>query len=515
MNVHVPPRKPSSRSRSKPANRIRNRGNNRVMQVGARPASAKYDAARQSPDNLTHWALVDSLSADAANNAGVRRVLRNRSRYEVANNSDATGMMLSLSNETVGTGPRLQLLTANSEDNRRVESAFNTWLNSTRAARKLRTARRTKAVDGESFLMMIVNSGISGPVPLDFKLIEADQISHGPSPYDYKTNAVDGIDFDGDGNPKTYHLLPEHPGETSILNITNDPTPISAKSMVHMFREDRPGQHRGIPELTPALMLFADMRRYVLAVVSAAEKAASFSLLIHTDEPDPYGDADTAAGNEEVISYPLDEVDLPQRDIGMVLPFGFKPTQLRAEHPTSECADFMKQMLRQMARCVSMPLIVASGYAGDHNYASGRLDIQAFQRTVQIERHDIQLDVLDRLFELWLSMARLIPGVLPKGVKFKPLIPHQWFWDGIGHADPKKEADAQNVKLKNGSTTLPAEYAKEGKDYEVELTRQADALNITVDELRELIKEKLYGPTAVVEPVPSDEKDEDDEKDEK
>jgi len=54
----------------------------------------------------------------------VRRVLRNRARppnYEVANNSYAKGMggVLTLANDTIGTGPRLQMLTEDADANAR------------------------------------------------------------------------------------------------------------------------------------------------------------------------------------------------------------------------------------------------------------------------------------------------------------------------------------------------------------------------------------------------------------
>jgi len=73
---------------------------------------ARYDAAVTSDENRRHWAHADGLSANAAANPVVRRTLRNRARYEVANNSYARGIVLTLANDTVGTGPRLQLLTA-------------------------------------------------------------------------------------------------------------------------------------------------------------------------------------------------------------------------------------------------------------------------------------------------------------------------------------------------------------------------------------------------------------------
>ncbi len=83
---------------------------------------ARYDAAITTDDNRRHWANADALSADAAASADVRRTLRNRARYEVANNSYARGIVLTLANDTVGTGPRLQLLTGDDGINRQEQS---------------------------------------------------------------------------------------------------------------------------------------------------------------------------------------------------------------------------------------------------------------------------------------------------------------------------------------------------------------------------------------------------------
>ena len=42
----------------------------------------------------------------------------------------------------------------------------------------------------------------------------------------------------------------------------------------------------------------------------------------------------------------------------------------------------------------------------------------------------------------------------------------QWFWNGHEHVDPAKEANAQATRLKNHTTTLAVEYARQGRDWE-------------------------------------------------
>ena len=65
--------------------------------------------------------------------------------------------------------------------------------------------------DGETFGLLFSNDNLDGPVKLDVRLVEADQIAT-PDLSTARANAVDGIVFDEDGNPKEYHVLKEHPG---------------------------------------------------------------------------------------------------------------------------------------------------------------------------------------------------------------------------------------------------------------------------------------------------------------
>ena len=95
--------------------------NRRVLVRPARVVRGRYDAAQTTSDNERHWANADFLAADAANSPEVRRALRCRARYEVANNSYAKGIVLTLANDVVGTGPRLQMLARDPAVNQTVE----------------------------------------------------------------------------------------------------------------------------------------------------------------------------------------------------------------------------------------------------------------------------------------------------------------------------------------------------------------------------------------------------------
>ena len=428
---------------------------------------ARYDAATTSADNVRHWSAADGLSASAANSPEVRRVLRNRSRYEVANNSYARGISLTLANDCVGTGPRLQMLTRDAAANRLVEQEFLAWCDAVGLAEKLRTMRLARVSDGESFGLLTSNPRVDSPVQLDLKLVEAEQVSAPGFEFD-RPRYMDGIQFDAHGNPLSYDVLREHPGDSTLsLSTLHDTIP--ATSVIHYFRTDRPGQIRGIPDITPALPLFAQLRRFTLAVLAAAETAADFAGILYTDAP-ANGEADAAE--------PFEPIELEKRML-LTMPGGWKMAQMHSEQPATTYSEFKKEILNEIARCLSMPFNVAAGNSSGYNYASGRLDHQSYFKSIRVEQSQMARTVLDRILSAWLGEAVLIEGYLPRSLRtLDASFEHQWFWDGHEHVDPAKEANAQKIRLSNHTTTLAHEFARQGRDWEAELKQRAKELTL-------------------------------------
>ena len=428
---------------------------------------ARYDAAQTTHDNRKHWALADGLSADAAASPAVRRTLRNRARYEVANNSYARGIVLTLANDGVGTGPRLQLTGIEGDDARLVEHAFMDWTRAIGLPEKLRCLRVAQVEDGEAFALLTWNPALASPVRLDVKPVEADQVAT-PGALPATANAVDGIVFDAAGNPVEYHLLAEHPG-TPAGGLRRDAIRIPAASMLHLFRPDRPGQRRGVPEITPAIPLFAQLRRYTGAVIAAAETAADFAGILYTDAP-ANGEADSVE--------PMDTIELEKRAL-LTMPGGWKMEQMRAEQPATTYGDFKHEILTEIARCLNMPYNVAAGNSSGYNYASGRLDHQVYFKAIKVDQTRLAAQVLDPLFAAWVREAVLIAGFLPERVRTTATDwSHQWFWDGHEHVDPAKEANAQARRLANHTTTLADEFARKGQDWEAQLRQRARELDL-------------------------------------
>jgi lambda family phage portal protein len=432
--------------------------------VVVRPRSS-YDAAKSTAETRDWWLNADALSPARANSADVRRVIRFRARHEVANNTYADGIVNTLTNDVIGVGPRLQLQTGDDAGSQRVESSFMAWMKEASAAPKLRTSKTAKTVDGEALLVLITDESLKGPVKLGLRDLEADHLTDPTQGVGKVANAslYDGVEYDAAGNPTFYHISREHPGDGTSLGLKFDRFP--ASQVIHWFRADRPGQLRGVSELKAALHLFAQLRRYTLAVIAAAETAADFAAVLQSEVPTP-------ADGELLNADPFESLEI-ERGMMTTMPSGWKMHQFRAEQPTTTYAMFKAEILNEIARCLNMPYNVAACNSSAYNYASGRLDHQTYHKSVRVEQSHCEAVVLNRIFMAWLQEAMFIPGLIPAGMPPFSEWRFNWLWPGWEHVDPLKEANAQAQRLASLTTNLATEYGRQGRDWEAELRQRA------------------------------------------
>jgi len=424
--------------------------------------SARYDAAQTNDKNVFHWAESDLLSATAANTRAVRQTLRRRARYESANSSYCRGIVLTLANDTIGCGPTLQLKTASEDADDVIETAWERWCEEVALDEKLRIIVQSTCVDGEVFGLFITNNALKGPVKLDLKLIEADQVTT-PVPKLQMTQPVDGIELDErTKEPRYYHLLKNHPGDMFVTQILEFDR-IPASRIVHMMNRDRPGQQRGIPEITAAIPLFAQLRRFTGAVLESAEANASIAGILKT----------TAPPNEAQPVEPFSPIKLNRGSI-IAMPDGWDMQQASSASPNATYAMFKNEIINEIARCISMPFNVAACNSATYNYASGRLDHQVYGRSIKVKRSILESRVLAKVFFAWLEEAILVtPAIIPDSAGDPDEWILQWAWDSGEHVDPLKEANALTIRLQNNMTTFATEYAKMGRDWKVELRQRA------------------------------------------
>ncbi len=422
---------------------------------------AKVDAAQTSQENRNHWGNADSFSADAAFNPQVRFNLRNRARYEVTNNCYAKGDVRAGADDLIGTGPRLQLtLPAGSDESgeaaRAIERNLGRWMDATHLPINLRIAEKSHERDGECYAVFDNNERLANPVKFDLRWMESEMCT---SPFQSPAtpNIVDGVKFDRFGNPVEYYFLKYHPGSVNAVALLPlEFYTVPAENVIHWYSPDRFGQHRGIPEITPALPLYAQLRRYTLATLTAAEFAAMIAGVMKSNVSleDP--------GTDTLRFDPIEMV----RGALMTLPFGYDATQFDAKQPTTTYPEFKREILNESGRATGKPLNVVSGNSSGYNFSSGRLDHLPYQRGIRITRNDLRLLVLDRIFrDGWYPEALLV-GQIPEGLPPIEEWTWSWNWDGFDSIDQNKDANADDSRIKNGTSTYAEILAEYGQDWQ-------------------------------------------------
>lgn len=465
----APTDKPNDKPAEKPG---RTRGTGRA---------ARYDAADDLDEySRKHWLAADGLSANAANSPDVRYKLRTRSRYERANNGYYKGLVRARTNDTVGTGPRLQLDfpeavydadfqrtvaatppgTTPADLARAVERLWCEWCESVRLTDKMRVMADAEDVDGETFALFVTRD-TDFPVKLGLREVECDRVTN-PELFPETDRHLDGIRFDAAGNPVSYDVLRRHPGDDGPLSNPARPDEfdrVPAAQVVHLFEQDRPEQCRGVPILAPALPLFSMLRRHTLAELGAAELGAMIAGVIENDNAIPDG-SDADAPEWEA----MDQVPFA-RNMLLTLAGGQKAKTFEGKQPAPGGNEFHARVLTEAGRAAGEMKNTATGSSADYNYSSGRLDHLPRQRGIEIRRDRWELNFLDRAFLAWYAEASLVPGYLPEGLPAPAAWNWAWQWDGFPSIDPLKDAKAQEVRKKIGLTTDADELAREGKDW--------------------------------------------------
>lgn len=453
---------------------------------------ASYDAAQTTVENKKHWANADSLAANALNDPTIRQILRDRARYEIRNNGHLRGMIDAIANDLVGTGPRPQITIPGRDRGvaQEVEAAFQGWSLASDLPEDLRLLHKTKVGDGEGFSLLVSNPALSASlgdtlgfsrsaVTLDLSLYEAEQV-HDPWYYGIDPLYTDGIRRDVAGNPIEYTWLENHPGGVSPWGAMQTKV-FPAAQVLHWYTRERPGQARGITSLAPGLPLFSQLRRIALAVLGASEVASMIAGVLETDL--------VAADGSPVEVKAMDEVEFA-RSVLLTLPGGWKATGFDNKAQPPNYREFRAENLTEAGRSNLVPRNMMTGDSSPYNFSSARLDHLLYQRMIRVDRSRFRV-LLDRIWLAWLLeafLAQALPAALiverDDRLQLDPPLSTwrwTWHWPGFDSMDPYKDAQTDEIELRNHTTTLAEIYARKGQDWEEQLRQRARERNLILE----------------------------------
>ena len=436
----------------------------------ARRVAMHYDAAVL--DARTAHRRASGSDADAANQQRAR--LAGLARDMIRNTPYAARAQQVIANNVIGDGiiPRIAGV---SED---LSSEGLAWIESMLDTTAIDYDGRMNLYGLQRIVMnAVVDAGEALVVhrgtwhgDLRLQVLEADYLdtSRDGLPGEFGGWVHDGIEYDRSGKRIGYWLYDQHPGASMLrpdLGLTSEFVP--AERVAHVFRQDRPGQMRGVSWYSSIMLPMQDLGDYHDAELMRHKVAATFAGFRRV------GDL-TAQGPGQ--SEPLAELRP-----GLIQDIGPDEEVTFPTPPVAGDFDpFSRAVLRSVAAGLGITYEALTGDLSNVNFSSARMgrvemdrNISSWQWTMLIPQ---LLDPIGKWFRLaWAAQdPRSFEAIIAARIEWQP--PHRVL------VDPTREIPALVEAIRAGLTSRRAVVRSQGFDPE-RLERDIAAENRTADEL--------------------------------
>lgn len=444
---------------------------------------------------VSDW-VTSSTSMDAEIRKDLKR-LRDRSRDLARNNDYAKNALRVITHNVIGQGITMQAAVKmrrggrmDDATNSAMEAAWAKWKRKERChtAGVLsfndieRQVMHAVAESGEVFVRKVRQSFGGSRVPFALEIIEADRLDSDMNELAKTGNEIRmGVERDSWGRPVAYHFTTDHPGDYPFGAgaVSNKKIRVPAGNVIHLFKQERPGQTRGVPWLASAIMRMHHLHGYTEAEVIAARAEACRMGFITSPEDDAMQDG--SMDGQAVTNFEPGKIERLQP--------GEEFVESKAQRPGGQFEPFVRAMLRSMAAGLGVSYATLSRDYSDTNYSSSRLALLDDRDQWRVLQSWMIENFHMPVFEEWLDLA-VLSGELqlsgyeanPEAFKAVRWIPRGWQW-----VDPVKEIAAYKEAVRCGFATQTDVVAQQGGDIEdLMQTRQreqqmADDLGLVFD----------------------------------
>jgi lambda family phage portal protein len=307
-------------------------------------------------------------------------------------------------------------------------------------------------------------------VPLQVQLLESDMCPYTKNEKASNGNYImNGIELDFLGKRAAYYFYPTHPGDSRpLLFDVRETVRVPASEVLHVFKCTRPGQMRGVPLITPALVRMFLLDQYDDAELERKRIAAMFAGFV------------TAPAPEDVV--PIDGIDTSaeQDDIGLS---GLEPGTMQMLRPGedikfAEPADVggsyeAYQYRQQLAlyAAVGIPYSLATSDLRRANYSSLRGSIVEYRRKLEQVQHNVIVFQMCRpIWQRWMDTAVLAQALdIEAGEYLGNVRDYQrakWIPQRNDWVDPLKDRQAEKLAVDAGFKSRSDVIEAEGSDPE-------------------------------------------------
>lgn len=470
-----------------------------------------HRAASYRARELASW--LPGLGSADSDLLGELHTLVSRSRDLTRNHGIAAGAMQTLVDNIIGTGLRLvaapdyRVLGRTKEwaDEwaTQVESHWRGWAEHTwcDAAQSLNfnglTSQifRSTLINGEALALPLWLPATDKPFATTLQLIEPDRLCN-PQGQPDSRYLRGGIEIDRYGAPQAYWLRTIHPGDALLGLAANSEewqripvkTAFGRLRLIHVHDKERTGQTRGKPILTSIMPMFKMLDHYERSELKAAVVNAMIAAFIETPlDGESIGELFGGSTKEYLDARNEWQVKLEGGSIIPVFP-GDKVAPFTPSRPNSAYGQFVENVLRHIGAGLNMPFELLMKDFSKTNYSSARAALLEAWRYFNSRRLWIATTWAKPVYELWLEEA--ISQGLVEAPDFyankAAWVRSKWIGPGRGWVDPVKEAQAAQIRMEAGLSTLEEECAAQGLDWEEVLAQRArekarlDELGLTI-----------------------------------
>lgn len=430
-----------------------------------------YEAARDSR-RTAGWTGALSQSADKTLYGDAEKT-RNRVRDLVRNNAYARGAVDAIVSNIVGTGivPRPML-----EDRKRSDkilAKWNAWCETADVTGRLhfyemQSLALREVIEAGEDLTKFVQEAQPDPIrknSLYLELIESERMAVENDSTIFAQRKAQGqneirrgVELDGRGRPVAYHLYKQNPfGNTANIEA---PERVEAKDILHLFRQDRIGQTRGISWLAPAVMWLRDLGVYVDNEIQASTVASCFSVVVKTiDSGDSWSELQTPDGQE---SSDRDGNRFERLQPGLVthLMPGEDVTPINTTRPNATADVWVSLMLRSIAVSCGLSYELVSRDYSRTTYSANRASALEDRRRFRPFQKFMVWHYCQPIYREWFRASVLAKEGGARGLEMFPSLTEyvaapevwnacKWRTPGWEWVDPLKEGQADKLAVDN------------------------------------------------------------------
>jgi lambda family phage portal protein len=448
-------------------------------------ASTRRTYGWRAPSTKSNEALLANLTT-----------LRDRSRAAVRNDGYAKGAIERLVTNIIGTGIKPMSLAADLDFRVKLNALFLRWTDECDADGMMdfyglqAQATRTWFEGGEAFTRMRPRTPADGlSVPLQLQVLEPELCPHTHNVFTSTQKIRAGIEFNGIGKRVAYWFHPSRPefDDYDASQLRRVP----ADSVSHLFEAWRPGQLRGLPQLTPALVTLFELDKFDDATLLRQQLSNLFVAFVR--RPSLSGDAaelHPLTGAEPTTADDGGSMVAMEPGITQELAPGEEMTFSNPPAPNGY-SEFMRQQLSNIATATNVPYEVLTGDMRGINDRTVRVILHEFRRRIAMWQH--QNVVFQFCRPVWKAfMDRVfLSGALPIPLDYltdpTPWTNVKWVPQGWPYLHPVQDVQSNEAAVRAGFKSRAAVVSELGEDVEVIDAEQAadnaraDALGLKYD----------------------------------